>query len=70
MLQSDASIVFSPLQNARIGADEEIDDAKGKSLVEIEEEIQEKEAKARATILEMVSRNERNFRPTIDYKPI
>ncbi|CAG7720591.1 unnamed protein product [Allacma fusca] len=42
------------LDSGRIGADEEIDDAKGKTMQEMEEIIQEKEAKARATILEMI----------------
>lgn len=38
----------------RIGAHEVVDDAKGKTLEELEEEIQSKEARARATILEMI----------------
>lgn len=42
------------LQSDYLGADEEIDDMKGKTIEEIEEEIKDKEAKARATILEMV----------------
>ncbi|XP_035218384.1 peptidyl-prolyl cis-trans isomerase sig-7-like [Stegodyphus dumicola] len=42
------------LESNYIGADEEIDDTKGKSMEEIEEKIKESEAKARATILEMV----------------
>jgi peptidyl-prolyl cis-trans isomerase-like 4 len=42
------------LDSGRIGADEDIDDAQGKTMEEMEEVIQEKEAKARATILEMI----------------
>lgn len=42
------------LESDYIGADEEIDDTKGKTAEEIEEKIKESEAKARATILEMV----------------
>ncbi|GFS49808.1 peptidyl-prolyl cis-trans isomerase-like 4 [Nephila pilipes] len=42
------------LESNYIGADEEIDDTKGKNAEEIEEKIKENEAKARATILEMV----------------
>lgn len=42
------------LESNYIGADEEIDDTKGKNAEEIEEKIKESEAKARATILEMV----------------
>lgn len=41
-------------QSGRIGADEEIDDNKGKSVEEIEEQLAEKEAKTRAVLLEMV----------------
>ncbi|XP_068087829.1 peptidyl-prolyl cis-trans isomerase-like 4 [Hyperolius riggenbachi] len=42
------------LDSGRIGADEEIDDNKGKSLEEIEEVLADKEAKTRAVLLEMV----------------
>ncbi|KAM3929854.1 peptidyl-prolyl cis-trans isomerase-like 4 [Leptodactylus fuscus] len=42
------------LDSGRIGADEEIDDNKGKSVEEIEEQLAEKEAKTRAVLLEMV----------------
>ncbi|XP_066461535.1 peptidyl-prolyl cis-trans isomerase-like 4 isoform X1 [Eleutherodactylus coqui] len=42
------------LDSGRIGADEEIDDNKGKSNEEIEEQLAEKEAKTRAVLLEMV----------------
>ncbi|XP_040206528.1 peptidyl-prolyl cis-trans isomerase-like 4 [Rana temporaria] len=42
------------LDSGRIGADEEIDDNKGKSIEEIEEQLAEKEAKTRAVLLEMV----------------
>ncbi|CRK90642.1 CLUMA_CG004344, isoform A [Clunio marinus] len=42
------------LKNGRIAADEEIDDAKGKTEAEVIEMVQEREAKARATILEIV----------------
>lgn len=42
------------LESNYIGADEEIDDTKGKTAEEVEEKIKESEAKARATILEMV----------------
>ncbi|GFR05891.1 peptidyl-prolyl cis-trans isomerase-like 4, partial [Trichonephila clavata] len=42
------------LESNYIGADEEVDDTKGKNAEEIEEKIKESEAKARATILEMV----------------
>ncbi|XP_044144730.1 peptidyl-prolyl cis-trans isomerase-like 4 [Bufo gargarizans] len=42
------------LDSGRIGADEEIDDNKGKSHEEIEEQFAEKEAKTRAVLLEMV----------------
>ncbi|XP_075718685.1 peptidyl-prolyl cis-trans isomerase-like 4 isoform X2 [Rhinoderma darwinii] len=42
------------LDSGRIGADEEIDDNKGKSTEEIEEHLAEKEAKTRAVLLEMV----------------
>ncbi|KAG9466233.1 hypothetical protein GDO78_016981 [Eleutherodactylus coqui] len=41
------------LDSGRIGADEEIDDNKGKSNEEIEEQLAEKEAKTRAVLLEM-----------------
>ncbi|KAM4901322.1 peptidyl-prolyl cis-trans isomerase-like 4 [Sylvia borin] len=42
------------LDSGRIGADEEIDDMKGRSADEIEEVQAEKEAKTRAVLLEMV----------------
>uniref|UniRef100_A0A8C9FK75 Peptidyl-prolyl cis-trans isomerase n=1 Tax=Pavo cristatus TaxID=9049 RepID=A0A8C9FK75_PAVCR len=42
------------LDSGRIGADEEIDDMKGRSADEIEEVQAEKEAKTRAILLEMV----------------
>ncbi|XP_032877727.1 peptidyl-prolyl cis-trans isomerase-like 4 isoform X2 [Amblyraja radiata] len=42
------------LDSGRIGADEEIDDSKGKSTAEIEEVSAEKEASTRAILLEMV----------------
>ncbi|NXL06012.1 PPIL4 protein, partial [Mesembrinibis cayennensis] len=42
------------LDSGRIGADEEIDDLKGRSADEIEEVQAEKEAKTRAILLEMV----------------
>ncbi|GCB68715.1 peptidyl-prolyl cis-trans isomerase-like 4 isoform X1 [Scyliorhinus torazame] len=42
------------LDSGRIGADEEIDDTKGKTVEEIEEVLAEKEAKTRAILLEMV----------------
>ncbi|KAG8583032.1 hypothetical protein GDO81_008257 [Engystomops pustulosus] len=42
------------LDSGRIGADEEIDDNKGKSIEEIEEQLADKEAKTRAVLLEMV----------------
>ncbi|CAI9592944.1 unnamed protein product [Staurois parvus] len=42
------------LDSGRIGADEEIDDNKGKSVEEVEEHLAEKEAKTRAVLLEMV----------------
>ncbi|XP_071997423.1 peptidyl-prolyl cis-trans isomerase-like 4 isoform X2 [Engystomops pustulosus] len=42
------------LDSGRIGADEEIDDNKGKSIEEIEEQFADKEAKTRAVLLEMV----------------
>ena len=42
-------------QSGRIGADEEIDDTKGKTMEEIEEMIEERELKAGTQILEMVS---------------
>lgn len=52
------------LESGYIGADEEIDDTKGKDAEEIEEKIKESEAKARATILEMVG-----DLPDADVKP-
>lgn len=42
------------LDSGRIGADEEIDDTKGKTMEEIEEMIEERELKAGTQILEMV----------------
>ncbi|XP_062980622.1 peptidyl-prolyl cis-trans isomerase-like 4 [Elgaria multicarinata webbii] len=42
------------LDSGRIGADEEIDDFKGKSVDEVEEILAEKEAKTKAILLEMV----------------
>lgn len=44
----------SALQSGRIGADEEIDDFKGRSAEEVEEIKAEKEAKTQAILLEMV----------------
>ncbi|CAH1277087.1 PPIL4 [Branchiostoma lanceolatum] len=41
-------------ESGRIGADEAIDDAEGRSQEEVEEMLEEKEAKARTQILEMV----------------
>ncbi|XP_078504785.1 peptidyl-prolyl cis-trans isomerase-like 4 [Lissotriton helveticus] len=52
------------LDSGRIGADEEIDDGKGKSLDEIEEILAEKEAKTQAVVLEMVG-----DLPDADVKP-
>ena len=43
-------------QSGRIGADEEIDDTKGKTMEEVEEMIEEREYKAGTQILEMVSK--------------
>jgi len=42
------------LDSGRIGADEEIDDTKGKTVEEVEEMIEERELKAGTQILEMV----------------
>ncbi|XP_068755817.1 peptidyl-prolyl cis-trans isomerase-like 4 [Montipora capricornis] len=42
------------LDSGRIGADEEIDDTKGKSMEEIQEMVEERELKAGTQILEMV----------------
>lgn len=42
------------LRNGRIAADEDIDDASGKTEAEVNEMLAEREAKARATILEIV----------------
>ena len=42
-------------QSGRIGAEEDIDDFKGMSEVEIQELLEEREAKANAQILKMVS---------------
>uniref|UniRef100_A0A8C5TQI6 Peptidyl-prolyl cis-trans isomerase n=1 Tax=Malurus cyaneus samueli TaxID=2593467 RepID=A0A8C5TQI6_9PASS len=52
------------LDSGRIGADEEIDDMKGRSADEIEEAQAEKEAKTRAILLEMVG-----DLPDADIKP-
>ncbi|NXS08208.1 PPIL4 protein, partial [Neodrepanis coruscans] len=52
------------LDSGRIGADEEIDDMKGRSADEIEEIQAEKEAKTRAILLEMVG-----DLPDADVKP-
>ncbi|NXR94538.1 PPIL4 protein, partial [Hypocryptadius cinnamomeus] len=52
------------LDSGRIGADEEIDDMKGRSADEIEEVQAEKEAKTRAILLEMVG-----DLPDADIKP-
>ncbi|XP_002732202.1 peptidyl-prolyl cis-trans isomerase-like 4, partial [Saccoglossus kowalevskii] len=52
------------LDTGRIGADEEIDDTKGKSIEEVEEMIQSRESKAKAQILEMVG-----DLPDADVKP-
>ncbi|NXU91473.1 PPIL4 protein, partial [Xiphorhynchus elegans] len=52
------------LDSGRIGADEEIDDMKGRSADEIEEAQAEKEAKTRAILLEMVG-----DLPDADVKP-
>ncbi|RXM30602.1 Peptidyl-prolyl cis-trans isomerase-like 4 [Acipenser ruthenus] len=52
------------LDSGRIGADEDIDDAKGKSLEEVDEVIKEKEAKTQAILLEMVG-----DLPDADIKP-
>ncbi len=41
-------------QSSRIGVDEEVNDAEGKTAEEIEEMLKEKEAKANAQILELV----------------
>jgi peptidyl-prolyl cis-trans isomerase-like 4 len=47
-------VLSSILQSGRIGADEEIDDFKGRSAEEVEEIKAEKEAKTQAILLEMV----------------
>uniref|UniRef100_A0A6I8PCQ1 Peptidyl-prolyl cis-trans isomerase n=1 Tax=Ornithorhynchus anatinus TaxID=9258 RepID=A0A6I8PCQ1_ORNAN len=52
------------LNSGRIGADEEIDDFKGKSVEEVEEIMAEKEAKTQAILLEMVG-----DLPDADIKP-
>ncbi|XP_072851594.1 peptidyl-prolyl cis-trans isomerase-like 4 isoform X1 [Pogona vitticeps] len=52
------------LDSGRIGADEEIDDFKGKSVDEVEEILAEKEAKTQAILLEMVG-----DLPDADIKP-
>ena len=44
-------------QSGRIGAEEDIDDFKGKTEAEIQEIIEEREAKANAQILKMVNYN-------------
>ena len=48
-------VCFAYSQSGRIGADEEIDDTKGKTMEEIEDMIEERELKAGTQILEMVS---------------
>lgn len=48
------SLCFYIRQSGRIGADEEIDDFKGRSTDEVEEIMAEKEAKTQAILLEMV----------------
>lgn len=45
-------------QSGRIGADEEIDDTKGKTTEQIDEMLAERELKAGTQILEMVSDTE------------
>ncbi|KAL8181801.1 UNVERIFIED_CONTAM: Peptidyl-prolyl cis-trans isomerase-like 4 [Gekko kuhli] len=52
------------LDSGRIGADEEIDDFKGRSVNEVEEILAEKEAKTQAILLEMVG-----DLPDADIKP-
>uniref|UniRef100_A0A8D0GIF3 Peptidyl-prolyl cis-trans isomerase n=1 Tax=Sphenodon punctatus TaxID=8508 RepID=A0A8D0GIF3_SPHPU len=52
------------LNSGRIGADEEIDDLKGRSVDEVEEILAEKEAKTQAILLEMVG-----DLPDADIKP-
>ncbi|XP_032999863.1 peptidyl-prolyl cis-trans isomerase-like 4 isoform X2 [Lacerta agilis] len=52
------------LDSGRIGADEEIDDFKGRSVDEVEEILAEKEAKTKAILLEMVG-----DLPDADIKP-
>ncbi|XP_054846090.1 peptidyl-prolyl cis-trans isomerase-like 4 isoform X2 [Eublepharis macularius] len=52
------------LDSGRIGADEEIDDFKGRSVDEVEEILAEKEAKTQAILLEMVG-----DLPDADIKP-
>uniref|UniRef100_H3BA83 Peptidyl-prolyl cis-trans isomerase n=1 Tax=Latimeria chalumnae TaxID=7897 RepID=H3BA83_LATCH len=52
------------LDSGRIGADEEIEDYKGRSAEEVEEILAEKEAKTRAILLEMVG-----DLPEADIKP-
>ncbi|KAF7253684.1 Peptidyl-prolyl cis-trans isomerase-like 4 [Varanus komodoensis] len=52
------------LDSGRIGADEEIDDFKGRSADEVEEILAEKEAKTKAILLEMVG-----DLPDADIKP-
>ena len=44
-------------QSGRIGAEEDIDDFKGKTEAEVQEIIEEREAKANAQILKMVDNN-------------
>ena len=42
------------MQSGRIGADEEIDDTKGRTVEEVDEMIEQREFNARTQILEMV----------------
>lgn len=54
--QVSTDISAMGVQSGRIGADEVIDDTKGKGSEELEERLNEKEAKTRAILLEMVRR--------------
>lgn len=49
------NFILNVRQSGRIGADEEIDDFKGRSVDEVEEILAEKEAKTQAILLEMVN---------------
>ena len=51
-------------QSGRIGADEEIDDTKGKTMEEVEEMAEERELKAGTQILEMVCVEKTQWRIT------